>query len=57
MDIQAVTDFITSVGFPIAIACAMCYICYSSLKQMTQAISEMKSAIDLLSERIERLEK
>lgn len=45
MDIKVISDFIASVGFPIAAFAAMFWMCNNTLKQVTQAIDSLRDEI------------
>lgn len=45
MDLNMISEFIASVGFPIAAFAAMFWMCNNTLKQVTTAIDQLKDEI------------
>lgn len=45
MDLKIVSEFIGSVGFPIAAFAAMFWMCNNTLKQVTHAIDSLRDEI------------
>lgn len=48
MDVS-ISQLISNVGFPIAAFCAMFYMCNTTIKENSQAITECTTAIKLLN--------
>lgn len=54
MDLQNVTQIISTVGFPIFVAVWMLYKSSKDSEEMRSAIDELKNAINILSEKIQK---
>lgn len=44
---------IGSVGFPIVAACAMFYLCYTTIDKMTNAINDLTMVMELVKDRLD----
>lgn len=51
---KTITDFITSVGFPIFVAVWMLYKTSKDSEQMKETINDLKNAINILTENIKK---
>lgn len=51
MDFNVITDFISSVGFPIGVSCFCLFRLENSIKANTLALTELKQIITILKER------
>lgn len=54
MDIQAITSAIGNLGFPIFVAIWMLYKSSKDSEEMRSAINELKEAITVLTEKIDK---
>lgn len=55
MDIQALTQLLSTVGFPIAIVCYLLYYQKDTTDKLTSIISENTQAIKLLQQEIQHI--
>ena len=53
MEADALTQFVSNVGFPIAAFCAMFYMCNTTIKENTKVISELSHLIRTNKEVVE----
>lgn len=51
--VSAVSELVSNVGFPIAAFCAMYFMCYKVMRENTQAISELRTVVQSLIEKLE----
>lgn len=53
MDVQAITQIISSVGFPIVAAAAMFYLYDKTIKDLTLTIQKIDTTLDMLARKID----
>lgn len=53
MDVQTITQIISSVGFPIVAAAAMFYLYDKTIKDLTMMIQKIDTTLDMLARKID----
>lgn len=57
MDLQAITSFISGVGFPIVMAVVLIWYIKEEQDKMRETLNELKTAITRLIDRIDNIER